>query len=82
MANGNDTTPNTVHIFSTKEPLNINSAMDSTVFVKGEVPICIRLCEPICAKSEYAIGITIFDRPVATITIHGQTRLFNCDEKR
>jgi hypothetical protein len=52
------------------------------VSVKGQVPICIRVCEPICAKSEYSIGITIFDRPVATITVSGQTRFFNCDEKR
>jgi hypothetical protein len=79
MANGN----NTINIATwPKEPLNINSSMDSTVSVRGQVPICIRLCEPICAKSEYSIGIRIFDRPVATISISGQTRLFNCDEKR
>ncbi len=79
MANGNDTINITTW---PKEPLNINSAMDSTVSVRGQVPVCISLCEPICAKSEYSIGITIFDRPVATITISGLTRLFNCDEKR
>ena len=79
MANGNDT----VNIVTwPKEPLNVNAAMDSTVSVRGQVPICIRICEPICAKSEYSIGITIFDRPVATITVSGQTRLFNCDESK
>ena len=78
MANGD-----TINIVGwPKEPLNINAAMDSSVAVRGDVPICIRLCEPICAKSEYAIGITIFDRPVATITVSGLTRLFNCGEKR
>lgn len=78
MANGE-----TINIVSwPAEPLNINAAMDSSIAVRGDVPICIRLCEPICAKSEYAIGITIFDRPVATITVSGLTRLFNCDEKR
>jgi hypothetical protein len=65
-----------------KEPATVNQASDSTIAIKGQVPICIRMCEPVCARSEYAIGITIFDRPVATITVSGETRLFNCDEKR
>lgn len=47
-----------------------------------QIPVCIRLCEPICARSEYSIDITVFDRPVASITVAGQTRLFNCDDKR
>ncbi len=46
------------------------------------VPLCIRLCEPICAESNYTIGITIFDRPVITIAIRGITRLFGCREER
>jgi hypothetical protein len=80
MANGNQT--NIVHIASwPKEPAAVNMSMDSAVTVRSEVPLCIRLCEPICARSEYNIGITIFDRPVATISISGMTRLFNCDEK-
>jgi len=65
-----------------KEPAAVNMSMDSTLALKSEVPLCIRLCEPICAKSDYSIGITIFDRPVATIAISGVTRLFNCEEKR
>lgn len=65
-----------------KEPASVNMSMDSTVTLKSEVPLCIRLCEPICAKSDYSIGITIFDRPVATISISGVTRLFNCGETR
>jgi len=81
MANGNEST--TIHIASwPREPASVNMSMDSAVSVKSEVPLCIRLCEPICAKSDYSIGITIFDRPVATISISGVTRLFNCDEKR
>jgi hypothetical protein len=80
MANGSN---GNVRIVSwPPEPLSINAAMDSALTVRGDVPVCIRLCEPICAKSDYAIGITIFDRPVATITVSGLTRLFNCDEKR
>jgi hypothetical protein len=80
MANGENSN---VHIVSwPKEPAMVNQATDATVSVRGQVPICIRVCEPICARSEYAIGITIFDRPVATITVSGETRFFNCDEKR
>jgi hypothetical protein len=65
-----------------KEPATVNQSGDATISVRGQVPICIRVCEPICARSEYAVGITIFDRPVATITVSGETRIFNCDEKR
>ena len=79
MADGNETINITTW---PKEPLNINASGDATLTIRNEVPICIRLCEPICAKSEYTIGVTIFDRPVATITVAGVTRLFNCDEKR
>lgn len=64
------------------QPLSTNVAMDSTVSVRGQIPVCLRLCEPICARSEYMIGITIFDRPVATISVAGETRLLNCEEKR
>lgn len=60
----------------------LNAHLDATVSVRNQIPVCIRLCEPICARSEYTIGITIFDRPVATISVGGETRLFNCDEKR
>lgn len=81
MANGNETT--TINIASwPKEPASVNMSMDSALTLKSDVPLCIKMCEPICAKSEYHIGITIFDRPVATITIAGTTRLANCDEKR
>jgi hypothetical protein len=45
------------------------------------LPLCIRLCEPICAESNYTIGISIFDRPVITITLRGKTRLFGCREE-
>jgi hypothetical protein len=59
-----------------KDPLNVN--MNMNVAAREAFPVCIKLCEPICVRSEYTIGITIFDRPVATITVKGQTTLFNC----
>jgi hypothetical protein len=80
MANGNE--PTTIRIESwPQSAAGVNVSMDSAVTVRSEVPLCIRLCEPICAKSDYSIAITIFDRPVATIAISGLTRLFNCDTK-
>ena len=51
------------------------------IVVRDTVPVCIKLCEPVCAESRYEIGITVFDKPLATITIAGQTRFFNCREK-
>jgi hypothetical protein len=63
-----------------EQPLNSNT--NQTISFRGEVPVCIRVCEPICARSEYVIGITIFDRPVATITVGGETRFFNCETVR
>ena len=61
-----------------EQPLEVD--MNMHVRAEKPVPVCISLCEPICAKSEYDIGITIFDRPVATISVRGLTRLFNCRE--
>ena len=62
-----------------RQPLHVDMAMN--LVAKDTIPVCIKLCEPICAKSDYTIGITIFDRQVATITIRGLTRLFNCLEE-
>jgi hypothetical protein len=53
----------------------------NVVIIRDTVPVCIKLCEPICADSRYEIGIDIFERPVAKITIGGVTRFFNCREK-
>lgn len=54
----------------------------NVVIVRDTVPVCIKLCEPICADSRYEIGIDIFDRPVAKITVAGTTRFYNCREKQ
>jgi len=60
------------------KPLAVD--MNMSVHVPETLPICIRLCEPICAESHYTIGISIFDRPVITLTIRGKTRLFSSRE--
>lgn len=64
---------------SSNEPLNVN--LDMNVTVKEVVPVCIRLCEPICARSEYTIGIDIFDKPFAGVTFRGQTMVFNYQDE-
>jgi hypothetical protein len=81
--------PVSIHI--DKQPLNVeihssadeqlNMNMDVNVGVKEAVPICIRLSEPICARSEYIIGIDIFDKPFAGVTFRGQTMLFNYQDE-
>lgn len=75
-----DQTPARVVVQSDPDrPLAVDMTMN--VVAKEAIAICHRLCEPICAKSEYTIGIEIFDRPVAAITIRGLTRFFNCREE-
>ncbi len=60
-------------------PLAVN--MNMNLRAPETLPLCIRLCEPICAESNYTIAISIFDRQVITITIRGKTRLFGCREE-
>jgi hypothetical protein len=62
-----------------QDPVHVDMAMN--VVAREQIPVCIRVCEPICAQSEYTIAIDIFDRPVAAINIKGMTRLFNCREE-
>jgi hypothetical protein len=61
-----------------EQPVSVRQTSEQTVSFRGEVPVCIRVCEPICARSDYSIGITVFDRPVATINVSGTTRIENC----
>lgn len=73
--------PANVVIHTTQDnPFNVD--MNMKVTAKDTIPVCVKLCEPICAKSDYTIGIDIFDRPVGTITLKGMTRLFNCREQQ
>ena len=56
-------------------------AMGMNLAARQPLPVCIKLCEPICVDSDYTIGITLFDRPIVSITVKGRTRLFNCGEE-
>lgn len=62
-----------------QQPLQVEMAM--LMSSRDPMKLCLSICEPICAQSEYTIGIDIFDRPVAAITVRGTTKLFNCSEK-
>lgn len=59
----------------------IYADMNMRLSAKEPVPICVKVCEPICARSDYRIGIEIFDRPVATITVQGITKIFGQPEE-
>lgn len=75
-----DTTPAKV-ILSTlgDNPLGVN--MNMGLRALDNLPVCISLCEPICAESDYTIRISVFDRPMITINIRGKTRLFGNSEE-
>jgi hypothetical protein len=62
-----------------EQPLQV--AMNMTLAAREPVPVCIALCEPICARSDYTVGIHIFGNPVATIDVSGMTRLFACGDR-
>lgn len=73
-------TPASVNVSTPKgAPMQVEMAM--LMSSRDPVKLCISVCEPICAQSEYTIGIDIFDRPVASITVRGTTKLFNCSDK-
>jgi len=61
------------------QPLDVN--MNMRVTARETIPFCIKVCEPICARSDYTVAISIFDNPFASITVRGTTRLFNCKEE-
>lgn len=45
------------------------------------IPVCIKVCEPICARSRYKIGINLMGQPFAEIVLNGVTTLFNCKDE-
>lgn len=46
-----------------------------------DIPLCIKICEPICAVSDYTVGIQFLGRPLASINVRGTTKLGPCDDK-
>lgn len=74
-----DDAPAHVKISNEKEdPFQVN--MNMNLKAVDEIPVCIRICEPICAVSDYSIGIELLGQPLASIRVKGQTKLANCKE--
>lgn len=48
------------------------------VVIRDTVPVCLQMCEPVCAESDYQITVTLFGTSLATIAVKGITRLANC----
>jgi hypothetical protein len=70
--------PVDLNMFNTSEkPLFLNMNLQDG----GYIPVCIKLCEPICAESNYKVGITLMGQPFIEIAVQGITRLFNCNSK-
>jgi hypothetical protein len=68
-------TPLTVRLGSTGSPIPVNMRM--LLAARGMIPLCFSLCDAICADSDYSVGITLFGRPVITISLRGRTRIFS-----
>ena len=64
---------------SAAQPVHVEMAMQ--VVAKRPIPVCISVCEPICARSDYVVGIQIFGNPFASIDVRGMTRFFQCRDE-
>jgi hypothetical protein len=72
-----------VHLaLSTDKGQELNANLNMGVTIRETIPVCVKLCEPICAESDYKIGIDLFNQSIASISIKGLTRLFNCRERQ
>ena len=83
--------PCPVAIYFTKPPANvaIHTSKETPFYVdmkmnlvaKDTIPVCIKLCEPICVDSDYKVGLQLFNLRIGEINLKGRTRLFNCPEE-
>src|ERR1043165_1925264 len=71
-----------IHVRVADEDGPIKVAMAMQVAAERPLPLCISLCEPICARSVYRIDFSIFGNPFGTVVIQGLTRLFNCGDEK
>lgn len=68
-----DSPPLAVRLGNSAAPIPIEMRM--LLAAPRAIPICLSLCEAICADSDYVIALTLFDRPVLSIRLRGRTRL-------
>jgi hypothetical protein len=64
------------------DPFHVNMNMNMLLQRPDTLPICIKICEPICAESNYKIGINLLGQPFAEIVVKGITRLFGCSKDK
>lgn len=60
----------------------VNVNMDMNLKANEVIPVCIKLCEPICAKSEYKISVDLCEKPFMSVTLQGKTMLYGCSEEK
>ena len=83
--------PCPVSIYFTKPPANVvihtskekpfHVDMDMNLRARNTIPICIKMCEPICADSYYKVGLKLLNQQIGEITLRGRTRIANCEEE-
>ena len=56
------------------------STLKLTQWPDAAAKLCMSVCEPICAQSDYTIAIEVFDKPVAVINLKGTTKFYNCPD--
>ncbi len=59
-----------------RNPLNVDMNMNLRAI--KDIPLCIKICEPICAVSNYTVGLSLLGRPVVSISVRGTTKLAQC----
>jgi hypothetical protein len=74
------------HTFSSEAPLHVTAWPKETLNVNmlhnqgRDVPLCIKICEPICAESNYRVSLSLLGQPFIEIVVKGITRLFACKD--
>lgn len=79
-----DEKPAMVEVTANPErPVHMKMDMDMDMNVKARepFPVCIRICEPICAVSDYQVGINLLGQPLLQIAVSGTTKLGDCKEE-
>ncbi|MCP4680473.1 MAG: hypothetical protein GY854_34315 [Deltaproteobacteria bacterium] len=64
---------------SEEDPIHMD--MDMNLTADKPVQLAVAIKDRLCAVSEYVINITVFERPVASISLRGKTILFNQQEE-
>ncbi len=74
-----DDKPANLNINNSKErPFHVN--MDMNLKAKEDIPVCIKICEPICAVSDYSVGIEFLGQSIANIRLKGKTKIAHCKD--